>query len=822
MEPRWPHIEALFAQALTREPAAREAFLQAACPHDGALRDEVAAMLAALDEPLAIEARLLAPAGTPPPGARVGPYRLLELLGAGGMGSVWLAEHADGTLDRRVAVKLVRQTFAPGEAAALGRRFRAERRILARLEHPGIVRLLEAGTARGGPGVADGTPYFAMEAVRGLPLTDYARHHALPVRERLRLFLHVCDAVAYAHQRLVVHRDLKPGNILVTEGGSVKLLDFGIARLLEGGDAERGGTETGFRPMTRAYAAPEQIRGEAPTTATDVYALGVVLYELLAGQRPFRAASPVHLERDILDTSPPRPSSALISGSGPVAAHHLRGDLDAIVLKALRKEPDARYGSAEALAADVGRHLEGLPVGARAPDVGYRLASFVRRHRVGVAVAASAFALLVAFTALLAVQQQATARERDAAQATAAFLETLFGAADPLAGERQDTLRIAALLDRGAERARAELAGQPLVRARLLYTIGRAYVRLGAQPRALSPLAEAVALLRGGPDGAALSRALAELATVRSALWEHEAAEGLAREAVAEAVATGDEALRAHAERVLGVVLLNAGEAGASERVLRAALARQQAAAPDAPEATEAAQMLARALIDGGKLAEAETLLVGLRRALVREGDDGDPRLIGVLSPLAFLYTISGRVDEAEGVAAEAVALSRQVRPGSSTLAEMLALHGAVLRRQRRAADAERALREALALPPMRPEARAIPLGTLASVLDDEGRPGEAIAAQQAAVRALAAAKRRDAGAARYSSIKLARMLRRQRRFAEAEAALLAVQAAGAPEGAHPGSDGVAGALDTLYAEWSRAGGPLRRAPLRAQEQAPQ
>ena len=541
MEARWGRIESLFAEALARDEPARRAFLRTACADDPALRDEVEAMLAAHERPLGIEPRLLAGddrARLPEPllGVCVGPYRLLEPLGHGGMGSVWLAEHADGALDRKVAVKLVRLPHTAEEARTLRRRFETERRILARLEHPGIVRLLEAGTAAAIAGGEGGYPYFAMDYVPGVPLTAYAEERHLPMAERLRLFMQVCDAVHHAHQRLIVHRDLKPSNILVTEDEGqphVKLLDFGIARLL--GDEDEGATvltETGLRPMTRAYAAPEQVRAEPATTATDVYALGVVLYELLTGVRPFDDSTPIRLEQAILTETPPRPSNAAVAVP-PVEPLRLRGDLDAIVLTALRKEPSARYASAEALAADVGRTLAGLPVNARPPTAGYRLRSFVRRHRLGVAAAAAALLLLIAFTVALAVQQRAVTRERDTARATAAFLEELFGAADPLAGERQDTLRVTDLLARGAERARIELADEPLVRARLLHAIGRAYVRLAAQAEAEAPLTEAIALARAEDDPATLASSLAELAAVRTVQWRLGEAEPLAREALA-------------------------------------------------------------------------------------------------------------------------------------------------------------------------------------------------------------------------------------------------------------------------------------------------
>src|SRR5690606_20871585 len=291
-------------------------------------------------------------------------------------------ERDDGQFRKAVAVKLVRRGLEDPQAL---RRFRHERQILAALEHPNIDRLLDGGVSD------DGRPYLVMEHVEGEPLDRYCDARRLPVEARLALFTAVCEAVRYAHRNLVVHRDLKPGNILVTGDGTVKLLDFGIAKLLEADDDADDVplTRTGLRPMTPEYAAPEQIRGEAVTTATDVYALGVVLYELLTGRRPYTAAttSLYETERAVLEQAPERPSTAVLKagdraddrGASPKALHRrLRGDLDTLLLTALRKEPERRYPSADALADDIRRHLEGRPLTARGDTFGYRLATFAR------------------------------------------------------------------------------------------------------------------------------------------------------------------------------------------------------------------------------------------------------------------------------------------------------------------------------------------------------------------------------------------------------------------------------------------------------------
>ena len=359
------------------------------------------------------------------------------------MGCVLLAERGDGAFEQRVAVKLV-ESAAPG----LVRRFRQERRILASLDHPHVARLLDGGALQ------DGRPYLVMEYVDGQPITDYADAKRLPIETRVRLFAQVCEAVAYAHRNLVVHRDLKPSNIFVTEDEAgrprVKLLDFGIAKLLdfEDEDASSPLTRTGARLLTPDYASPEQVRGAALTTASDVYQLGVVLYELLTGQRPYQLGtlSPANAERIICETDPARPSLAVTQGEAPPdepgvddarrttrggLGRALRGDLDRIVLKALRKEPERRYDSASGLGEDLHHYLAGRPVSARPDSAGYRMRRFVGRHRLGVAAAATFLVLLIGYAATVTVQQAQTARERDRAERINRVLLGIFGPASP-------------------------------------------------------------------------------------------------------------------------------------------------------------------------------------------------------------------------------------------------------------------------------------------------------------------------------------------------------------------------------------------------------
>jgi serine/threonine-protein kinase len=429
---RFREIDEVFDAALDLDPNERAAFVARACGGDVGLRDEVRALLDAhsrsgdfLESPaVQLGAALLdgrgpddAP-GSPP--ERAGPFRIVRELGAGGMGVVYLAERVGTEFEQRVALKLIRQS---GRGEGVIRRFVEERRILAMLEHPGIARLVDGGVT------AQGLPYFAMELVEGEPIDAYCDGHRLTVEQRLDVFAAVCDAVQYAHEHLVIHRDLKPSNILVRGDGQLKLLDFGIAKLLDPlRAADAGETRTGVLALTPEYAAPEQIRGELVSAATDTYALGVLLYLLLTGRRPYdvRGLTPAELERIICEVDPPRPSSTVGDADATARAiarsttpdrlrRQLRGDLDLIVMRALHKDRARRYSSAAALRDDLRRFRAGLPVLARADSAGYRLRKFVRRNRAGVAVAAGVAAVLVGATAFSLGQMQNARRQRDAA-----------------------------------------------------------------------------------------------------------------------------------------------------------------------------------------------------------------------------------------------------------------------------------------------------------------------------------------------------------------------------------------------------------------------
>jgi eukaryotic-like serine/threonine-protein kinase len=418
---RWQQVKVVLQQVLEISPPQRAVFLNQACDGDEPLRLEVESLLAGeeagaegfLEAPLWTSAVFESALADSWVGRRIGAYQIVDLIGEGGMGSVYRGVRADEQYEKQVAIKVVRQGL--GTAFALAQ-FRAERQILANLDHPHIARLLDGGTTD------TGLPYLVMELVEGEPIDQYCNSRKLSIDDRLGLFLRVCDGVQYAHQHLVIHRDLKPGNIFVTADGTPKLLDFGIAKILDPATGPAEPTLNMMRMLTPEYASPEQVRGEVVTTASDVYSLGVVLFRLLTGQHPFRAQtqSPDEILLATRDAEPPRPSTAArweqnaaTSGNGRdrIAFHatnedslqklsrRLRGDLDNIVLMALRKEPPRRYASAEHFAEDIRRHLGSLPVRARADTFRYRASKFVARHRKGVLAAAAVAAMLVALMA---------------------------------------------------------------------------------------------------------------------------------------------------------------------------------------------------------------------------------------------------------------------------------------------------------------------------------------------------------------------------------------------------------------------------------------
>ena len=664
---RWNRLQSLFEGAVALQSHDREAYLDSHCSDDPELRSQVESLIAVSDaasDALGAALRSAANDIVKPlvAGQRVGPWELVREVGHGGMGAVFLARRADGEYQAEVAIKLIGGL----RTAEHLRRFRMERQILATLEHPNVARMLGGGTT------AEGIPWVAMEYIDGVPLDRFCGERALAVEARLALFLDVCRAVRYAHQHLVVHRDLKPGNILVTADGVVKLLDFGIAKLLAPGEIDASQTGTAMRLLTPAYASPEQLRGGAITVATDVYGLGVVLYQLLTGRLPHDVAgkSLVEIERIVCEEPVSRPSSVVAQKD----ARRLRGDLDTIVLTALQKDPRRRYESAARFADDIERHRAARPVLARGDTAAYRLGRFVRRHRVGVSVAAAAVLLLAAFAGTTSLQARRLAVERDAAtlartnaEQVATFLASVFEISDP---EESRGRRITAreLLDEGARRIRNELADQPSVQATMMRVIGDVYGSLGLRDESRPLLEESLAGFRalygdGHPEVATSKLALGVLYKDNG---DVNAAEPLFRDALAtrRRVFGPDHRLIGEALTELAYLLQTNGDNVAAEELFREALAMERRVyPPNDPHVASTMTKLARSLRESQKIDEAEPLL---REALAmqRASLGGDhPDVASTLRNLASVLRDKGGggLHEADTLLQEAIAIRRRV-----------------------------------------------------------------------------------------------------------------------------------------------------------------
>jgi serine/threonine-protein kinase len=703
---RWGETDRLFDAALDVPRERRDAFVREACGEDRALLEAVLDLLRHADttdgldrNPAAlVEAALSGDAAAPASlasGERVGRYRIIGEIGRGGMATVYEAERADGEFDRRVALKVLRRGIDTDDVV---RRFLVERQILSSLTHPNIARLLDGGST------ADGRPFLAMDLVDGEPITAYVERHALSVPARLRLFLEVADAVHYAHQRLVVHRDLKPSNILVTRDGRAVLLDFGIAKLLDAGADDGGLTRTGLHPLTPEYASPEQLRGEAVTTASDVYQLGLLLHVLLTGERPRdRTSTAGHDGTGTGDFV--RPSTR--PGAGI-----LRGDLDTIVLKVLRLEPESRYDSAHALAADVRRHLDGLPIAARPASIAYRTKKFVGRNPLFAPAAAIALIAITAFGVTRVRHGRQLERERNQARAEAAraeqiegFLINLFGSADPFApadAERGRAITVVEALDLGVTRARTELNDQPLLRADLLAAIARVYESLDQREPARELLGEAIGIriANGETRSAGHADDLGHHATLLgitgmadSARIEYEARLDLERELFGEHSPRYADALATYAN-----FLFNRNELDRSLALRSEAVSILRAAGPGSRTAL------------GKVLAFQADLLRQLQRpaeaeATAREALDIQVELLGDDDPttaierihLAQAVAARGRLDEAARLYDEALpVLERTLGPDHSVTTASWNNYGTVLMDARDYEGAERLHRRIL------------------------------------------------------------------------------------------------------------------------------
>jgi serine/threonine-protein kinase len=805
---RWQQVKAVLNGALELVGAERSAFLAATCLGDDELLQEVDSLLVSEDE---IDDFIKTPVFRIHPedaesftvGERLGAYQVVRELGRGGMGSVYLAERADEEFEQRVALKLVRRGMDTDEIL---RRFRSERQILAHLDHPNIAKLFDGGTTE------DGRPYFVMEHVEGRPIDEYCDDRKLTTRERLELFRSVCSAVHFAHQNLIVHRDLKPGNILVTDGGIPKLLDFGIAKLLDS-DQETF-TRADVRPMTPEYASPEQVRGEAITTASDVYSLGVLLYVLLTGHSPYRPVTqdPQSLAKAICETDPLRPSSVIGKtgerkrSDGSVAEltpesvskvrdgeehtlrRHLTGDLDNIVLMAMQKDPQRRYASVDQLANDIARHLQGLPVIARKDTLRYRAEKFVGRHKVGVSLAAAVLLLIVGFSVTVTLfwqqavrERQKAVREQKKAEEVSKFLENVFVSSNPREA-RGEEITARELLEGGVKKINEDLADQPELRAQLMETLGRVYRSIGLSEEARRLLEESLGIYRKTleDDDLRIAYNLHNLANVLRDLGEEAAAEPLIREALKIQRKHGDTENFEYAAGLtsLGAYLEEQGKLAEAEALYKESLDLKKTL-PDINQ-----NEIATSLNNLGKVTQARGDYAAAERyyqealAIRRKLAEGrpDPDIAITLNNIASLREEENDFAGAEAFYRETLEMRRRLYKSGPKVALVIANIGHLRQAQDDAPEAEKLYREALAtagesLGPDHPN-RAIFLRNIAFALLTQGKVDEAEATIREAL-AIFRKKQPDSWRTADAESVLGSCLAAQRRFQEAEPLLV-------------------------------------------------
>jgi serine/threonine protein kinase len=700
---RWEKIQSLFHAAADLPAAEQRSFLIARCD-DSSLIEETLALLAedargqsVLDRGVASAAHdmfegasIYSPATT-----QFGPYRVTRVLGEGGMGVVYLAERDD--LKTLAAVKILRDAWL---SPARRERFAAEQRTLAQLNHPHIARLYDAGA------LPDGTPWFVMEYVEGLPLTEYCAKHSKTLTDRLRLFRAVCEAVQHAHQHLVIHRDLKPSNILVAGDGTVKLLDFGIAKQLDALDGLSDPTRTGVRLMTPAYAAPEQIRGDRVAVHTDVYALGVILYELMVGRLPFDTAGLTsdEIEAQITQREPERPSAAMRSRAVTWSLGEW-SDLDVLCLTAMHKDAERRYATVDALMRDIDHLLAGEPLEARPDAAWYRVRKFARRNRQGVAAVTVALAvvvgLVVFYTAQLRSARNDALAEAARAQRIQRFTLDLFEGGDRAVGPA-DSLRVLTLVDRGLEQARS-LDAEPATQAELFLTLGGIYQKLGNFPRADSLITLALERRRAlfgaaHPDVAASLVALGELRIDQA---KFEDAERLIREGldVAKRTLALTDAGVASASAALGHVLQERGQYDKAIPVLEEVVRIRQAKQEPSAEIARSLSGLADVHYYSGHYEISDSINRQVLATYRQSYGDNHPLVADILINLGASQFDRGNYVEAEKLDRQALEITRAFYGGNSyRTAANLTMLGRALSFQRRFAEATTILTEALAI----------------------------------------------------------------------------------------------------------------------------
>ena len=736
---RWRQVEEIFQAALEQDPKQRPDFLDRACAGDASLLSEVESLIKSheqaksfIESPLLEEqTRILVDLPHQPDVSRlIGPYKIIREIGNGGMGTVFLASRADDQYRKAVAIKLIRRGM---DTESILSRFRHERQILASLDHPNIARLLEGGTTQ------DGLPYFVMEYIEGQTIDQYCDTQKLSTADRLKLFRTVCSALHYAHQNLVVHRDIKPSNILVTAGGVPKLLDFGIAKLLKPEMYAQtiAPTETMVRPMTPDYASPEQVRGLPITTASDVYSLGVLLYELLTGHRPYRLSSSSlnDIEKAICEQEPEKPSTAINrtvqvsssdgrtqtrltpdsvsktrEGQPEKLRRKLAGDLDNIVLMAMRKEASRRYASVEQFSEDIRRHLEGLPVIARKDTFGYRTGKFIQRHKASFAGAVAIAILLIGFLATTIVQSARISRERDRAQRErdtasriSAFMVDLFKVSDP-SEAKGNSITAREILDKGAEKVRHDLSGQPEVQATLMDTIGSVYRSLGLYDRATPLLDEALRLRRAQlgnehPDVAATMKNMAGLLKDKG---DYDSAERIFREVLEmrRRQSGAEDAQVAAALNDLSSVFYEQGRLEECEQYSREALTLQRKLfGNENAEVANTLTNLAEVLVQKGDYESPEPMYqeaLAIQRKLL--GNE-DPKTTLTLNNLGGLLYLRGDPARAEAIYRELLELDRKMFGAEHpTVAYSLSNLGSAMYAQGKYEGSETLEREALTI----------------------------------------------------------------------------------------------------------------------------
>jgi serine/threonine-protein kinase len=727
----WARIEARFHQVHEAPAAEQPALLAALEAEDPALAAEVRSLLAALDAGPVPELASTTNAGELV-AEFVGPYRLLRRLGEGGMGTVFLAEREVGGFRQRVALKLLRAGFLDPRMAEQAAH---ERRVLARLEHPNIARLIDGGST------PSGQPFLAMEYVEGCTLLDHAIEERLSVPARVRLFIEVCEAVHYAHQQLVIHRDLKPTNVVVGSDGRPRLLDFGISKLVDRDELPSGATRT-MLWITPGYASPEQLRGQPVSTLSDIYSLGVILYQLLSGVRPYLVdgKSPAELERLVCEVIPPAPSQ---QAPDPAVARELRGDLDVIVLKALAKDPNRRYASAEQLAEDLRLFLTGRPVLARPDSLGYRTRKFVRRHRGGVAAALITGTLVITGVILVGAQARIAREERDRAEAARAqsdevtsYLIGLFEASDPTQAS-VDTAVGQALLRQGLRQAEA-LSEQPELQARMFDALGMIFVNLGQYDRAAELITRGLNLRTATlpPDHPDRAVSLSHLGRARRGQSRYPEAETTYLEALEirrRTLGPKDPAV-AESYRDLGFLMPYLARNEESLRYYEEALALDREVLGEEHSQTAADLALAGlALARLGRHPESLALLEESLARNVRVLGRDHPETARIKFHVADRLAAADRIEEAgqlyrEGIAARRAALGADdlgMAHGLSNLAWMLGHNG-------EGAEAEALLRQVLDINRRRLGERsagyAQALDGLASEMERQKRLTEALA----------------------------------------------------------------------------------------------